>query len=136
MEVFKNVGEVFFGNEGLDSKEVALINSLSDDAITLISMNCSDDLTICFESGIEIFIRAQNCCENRYMHCEDEGDFDFHKGAFLRFVQIVDGEDEESSYGHETKFCNILTSKGVIQLVCHSEHNGYYGGICVQDKEK
>jgi hypothetical protein len=70
------------------------------------------------------------------MHCEDEGDFEFHEGAFLRFVKIVTGDDEDGYEVHETEYCNILTSKGVIQLVCHNEHNGYYGGFSVRIEEK
>jgi hypothetical protein len=138
VEDFKNVDAVFYGNEGVDEEEVTLLNSFSDDPIAKIIMD-GDELLISFESGREITIsdHGQSCCEHRYMHCEDEGDFEFHEGAFLRFVQIVAGGDDEDGYEvHETEYCNIFTSKGVIQLVCHNEHNGYYGGFCVRIVEK
>lgn len=137
MEDFKNIDAIFFENKGLDQKEVNLVNSFSDDPIAKMMMD-GDELLICFKSGREIVIsdHAQSCCEHRYMHCEDEGDFEFHEGAFLRFVQIVAGDDEDGYEVHETEYCNILTSKGVIQLVCHNEHNGYYGGFAVRIEEK
>ena len=98
----------------------------------------SEWLIITFESGskIQIMDDWQSCCENRYMHCEDEADFEYLEGSVFRFVEVVDAPDEKSEgadedHVHEVQFCNVLTSKGVIQLTSHNEHNGYYGGFDV-----
>lgn len=131
---FTNLESAFFCNKGISDRDEKIIEALSQTPISEISLK-DDVLTIDFEDdcGFTISDGGQSCCESRYMHCEDESDFDHHKGSYLRFIQVVDGEDVESEYhSHEIQFCNILTSRGVIQLVCHNEHNGYYGGFAVQ----
>lgn len=94
-----------------------------------------DELHMIFTDGevLKISDEGQSCCEARYMHCEDEGDFEYHEGAIFRGCSTVKYGVEDDEYGvHEKAFFNILTSKGVIQLVCHNEHNGYYGGFSVE----
>lgn len=128
MEEFLNIDKVTF----VDNEEPGC-EKYCGKVIEQIYME-NDVLRILFTDGelLSISDEGQSCCETRYMHCEDEGDFDYHKGAVLRGCSTVTYGEEPSGDVHETAFFNILTSKGVIQLVCHNEHNGYYGGFSVQ----
>lgn len=131
MEEFLNLDKVTF----VDNEEPGC-EKYCGKIIEQIYME-TDVLHILFTYGEHLSIsdEGQSCCESRYMHCEDEGDFDYHKGAVLRGCSTMtygDSEDGDYDAVHEKAFFNILTSKGVIQLVCHNEHNGYYGGFSVQ----
>lgn len=133
--MYKNVDIIFVENEGLEGKDRQIAEKYNGAIVTKMRMN-GDQFIVEFEQGgLSISDDAQSCCESRYMHTEDESDFEYHVGATFRFIQIVDGPDGEGSECHETKFCNVLTSKGVIQLVCHNEHNGYYGGFGINLRE-
>lgn len=128
---FKNIDKVFSSSTISNPESRAVFEKHEGKEIEQIIMN-DDRLKILFkdETGIIVYDAGQSCCEHRYMHCEDSGDFDYHEGALLRHIEVVKGSDVYDGFGyHETEFCNILTSKGVIQLVCHNEHNGYYGGF-------
>lgn len=127
---FKNIEKVFSSSTISNPKSRAVFEKYEGKEIEQIIMN-DDRLKILFKdgSGMLVYDDGHSCCEHRYMHCEDIRDFDYHEGAFLRHIEVVKGPEIESDEYHETEFCNILTSKGVIQLVCHNEHNGYYGGF-------
>lgn len=131
-EEFKNIDKVFVSNSGTDAFGEMVLEAFNGRIIDKIEL-VSDVLVI--KSGdkyLRISDDGQSCCEHRYMHTEDEDDFDYHIGSVFRFVQIVHGPDGGLGGDvHETMFCDVLTSKGVIQLVCHNEHNGYYGGFSV-----
>jgi hypothetical protein len=146
--MFKNIDKVFNDNSGINDTSLAVVELYSGQVIKKITMDSekitrdSEVLIITFESGskIQIMDDGQSCCETRYMHCEDEADFEYLQGSVFRFIEVVDAPDEENEGAgeyddvHEVQFCNILTSKGVIQLTCHNEHNGYYGGFGVEVK--
>ena len=48
-----------------------------------------------------------------------------------RVVRIVekDGPELPCAEVHETRFVEIVTTKGSVTLTTHNEHNGYYGGF-------
>lgn len=134
---FLNLDKIFTENSGFNeySTSTEALSKASGKVVNKIELDKKSDpqeLIITFddESYLKLWDDGQSCCESRYMHSEDELDFQYHKGAVFRFCEVVKGSEQEDQYGiHETEFCNILTSKGVIQLVCHNEHNGYYGGF-------
>jgi hypothetical protein len=133
MEDFKNLDKVtFVYNEQPDCEEFV------GKTISKIELFEEGDgyLVISFEDYVSLKIadKGRDCCESRYMHCEDESDFEYHEGAIFRGCSQASYEDCEGDYDevHEKAFFNILTSKGVIQLVTHNDHNGYYGGFNVQ----
>lgn len=134
---FKNINSVFNSNEGVGEKYVAILERHSGKEIKSMCIDSNDRFVVEFvdDSVIAIYDDGHSCCEHRYMHSEDELDFEYHAGSIFRFVQVVDGPDIDDCECHETKFCNVLTDKGVIQLVCHNEHNGYYGGFSIAIKE-
>lgn len=135
MEDFKGIQNVFVHNQGVGGRSLEIAEKYNGMEIVSISLN-NDVATFKFkEGGFEMRDDGQSCCESRWMHSEDEKDFDYHIGAIFRFIQVVAGDGEESSECHDTEYCNILTSKGVLQFVCHNEHNGYYGGFSVQLEE-
>lgn len=87
---------------------------------------------ISFEGGglLTVTDEGQSCCENRYMRTDD--DLDYHKGATLLGIENGKAAEEtEGEYGecHEICFVDVKTSRGVITLASHNEHNGYYGGF-------
>ena len=86
-------------------------------------------------TGVEIFDDGQDCCENRYITCDD--DLFRVEGATLVDIEIRDGPDIEGEWGdvHETRFLYINTSYGTITAETHNEHNGYYGGFVIRVKE-
>lgn len=139
--MFKNSDKAFIENSGwgiyASPNSALALERANGKEISLIELR-DDILNIYFTDGmyITIYDDGQSCCESRYMHCEDEADFEYHIGSIFRFAQVVEGDDIEDEYGvHETQYCDILTSKGVIQLVCHNEHNGYYGGFYLRVSE-
>lgn len=90
-----------------------------------------DRLYFEFEDGENMSLRddGQSCCEHRYMTTDD--DLPHYVGAELLGIEVADGPDAEDEYGecHEQQFLRINTSKGVLVVVTHNEHNGYYGGF-------
>lgn len=102
-------------------------------------MDYEDALIIQFTDNvvIKVYDSGQCCCESRYMHCEDEDELTYHIGAILTGIEVVEAEDvSDNDYDvHEVQYCNVNTSKGMVQLVCHNEHNGYYGGFILSIEE-
>ena len=72
---------------------------------------------------------GQSCCEHRYMRTDD--DCAYHKGASLIAIESGKAAEEagDDGYAHEICFVDIKTSRGVITVASHNEHNGYYGGF-------
>lgn len=102
--------------------------------ITGISM---DDKTVRldFDTGkrLEISDKGQTCCESRYLTTDD--DLEYHVGAVFLGAEVADGSCTDYEYEtHEIQFLNLKTSRGVVTIETHNEHNGYYGGffICPQ----
>jgi len=107
--------------------------------ITALSLdvdnNREDMLRITFDDGskIALYDNGQSCCETRYMRTDD--DLTHHIGATLVGGEIRDAPDIVEDGGdeaHEVQFLLITTSRGVITLSNHNEHNGYYGGFALR----
>jgi hypothetical protein len=79
-------------------------------------------------TAIRIFDGGQQCCEYRYMTCDDNLDnLDGTLTEVLEKKGPFEAEGDDAC--HETCFIEIRTSKGFITLTTHNEHNGYYGGF-------
>src|SRR5690349_2643944 len=74
---------------------------------------------------------GQSCCEHRYMTTDDSAE-DL-VGGHLVSVEVKDGphEDDGDYHVHEVQFLEIKTTKSIVTFASHNEHNGYYGGICL-----
>lgn len=106
------------------------------DSIELRTHNDEDSIFITTKEGeqIRLYDGGQSCCESRYARTDD--DLSYHVGATIvnfetrAAAEVAKGEDD---YGeHEIEFLLIITSKGVITVANHNEHNGYYGGFYVK----
>ena len=86
--------------------------------------------TIKFRDGSRALIvdEGQCCYEHRY--CSTDDDASYHDGATLLDIDVAKGPGiDDCQDCHETQFVNIRTDRGVVQLVNHNVHNGYYGGF-------
>lgn len=95
----------------------------------------NDMLTLKFTDGtaIAFYDDGQSCCEHRYMVCDD--DLPSFTGATLEGAELADAPDvEDGGEVHEVQFLRVSTSKGVIVVSNHNEHNGYYGGFSIKVK--
>jgi hypothetical protein len=95
-----------------------------------------DALCVVFEDGSQIRFadEGQDCCEHRYMTCDD--DLQSFTGA--RFVgwEVLDAPNREGDDDtHEVQFLHVRTDGGAIVCETHNEHNGYYGGFNVVVRE-
>ena len=102
----------------------------SGEPIQCIRMNDSD-FEIQLKTGkLVITDEGQNCCESRYITCDD--DLPSYVGAKIVGMDVVPGPDVETEYDtHEQMFVKIETTEGTLTLTTHNEHNGYYGGFAV-----
>ena len=90
-------------------------------------------LVFTFKDGtkLEIADDARSCCENRYMHTDD--DLPYFVGATLIDMAVLYGPDIETYLEvHEVAFLHVSTSKGHFVMNTHNEHNGYYGGFMLR----
>jgi hypothetical protein len=87
------------------------------------------------ESGIQLYDKGRSCCEERYLHTDDNLD-DFID-ATLVDGEVKEGPTTQDEYGdpHEVAFLTITTSKGAFTIETHNIHNGYYGGFWVECRE-
>lgn len=97
----------------------------------------NEGLRLNFEDGkaIRIFDGLRDCCERRYLSCDDN--LSDLVGKPLIQIEIKDLEIvEESSFGvHEIMFLQVKAGDADVTLSSHNEHNGYYGGIDVRIEE-
>lgn len=89
-------------------------------------------IRIALEGGHVVSLeQIQDCCERRYFVADD--DLAHYVGAELRDIKLARwleiNRDEDRGEAHEIAFLDIHTTKGVISICAHNEHNGYYGGI-------
>lgn len=97
-----------------------------------------NEIVLSFPMGMKLRLRdeGQNCCEMRYMTCDDNLTH-FIGATFLGYeVREVDtpGEEDEGGfvdYYHDEHVLLINTSLGAFTVVNHNEHNGYYGGFSI-----
>lgn len=99
---------------------------------TIQSTHMDDnELQLTFEGGktISIWDNGQSCCESRYMTTDD--DIQSLVGGKLLHIMTKNGPDTgDGDYEyHEQVFVEVATDKGLITLVNHNVHNGYYGGF-------
>lgn len=84
-------------------------------------------------SQYEIEDHAQSCCEHRYMNTDDCLS-EFKDSKFIS-AKIEDGPsvDIKDDWNEkDSQFLIVTTSKGQFTVVNYNEHNGYYGGFCVE----
>ena len=98
-------------------------------------------LSITFADGskLTLFDDGQSCCETRYMRTDDN--LAEYIGGRLLGAEVKDVPKligfwkDEGEYGcHDMQFLEITTSKGSFVMSNHNEHNGYYGGFCIEAK--
>ncbi len=120
---------------GGNSESVAAVNASMNRVIKKLVLD-DDTLTFTFEDGLVVSLtdEGQSCCEHRYMKTDDE--LSDYAGATLTDIEVVDAPDQEDQWGevHEIQFLRVHTSKGVVVISAHNEHNGYYGGFCIRAK--
>jgi hypothetical protein len=86
-------------------------------------------------TGIVLFDDGRSCCENRYVHTDD--DLAAFTGAVFLGCEIREASNVPDEYGdHEVQFLLVHTSLGVVTIETHNEHNGYYGGFYLRAREK
>lgn len=118
------------GNEETVNLHLAAIGK------TIKSLSSNDDLVLKFtdDTGIKIFDDGQSCCENRYMHTDD--DIQYYVGSKFLGCELRDAPNEPDEYGeHEVQFLLVNTDKGTFTMASHNEHNGYYGGFAIVIRE-
>jgi hypothetical protein len=78
---------------------------------------------------------GQNCCEQRYMVCDD--DLSFYENAEFYGIEVKDGPAVEVDYDHkECQFLIVRTSAGEFTVANYNKHNGWYGGFSLVVKEE
>lgn len=98
------------------------------------SVEVSDKVcTIRMQNGVGCTLSddGQSCCEYRHMSCDD--DLTAFVGSELIDIEIAEGPGLADEHGedHDTEFLRLKTSDGIITIVNHNEHNGYYGGFYI-----
>lgn len=100
---------------------------------TIVSARLKDDslwLDFADGTGIHFLDEGQSCCENRYMRTDD--DLASYVGATFIEAELASAPAVTDEYGeHDVQFLNVKTSKGVLTMSSHNEHNGYYGGFAI-----
>lgn len=110
------------GNAVKDAKDRTIANIKLTGGDTMLVIYFDD------ERRLEIEDCGQSCCEDRYMHTDD--DLDFYIGATFLDARIEDGPIEKIAGEYkECQFLLIDTSKGTFTVANYNEHNGYYGGF-------
>lgn len=117
---------------GVGAIEHGSANEYYGQKITAASLDAeSDRLYLSFADGRKIFIwdNGRECCEDRYMTCDD--DLSKIVGGTLARIEMKKGEDQATEdYGvHEVTFVEIGTNECFVTIATHNEHNGYYGGF-------
>ncbi len=118
---------------GGNSESVRAFTLSFGKVLTALALGTDDNLRLTFADGsvLRIYDDGQSCCESRYMRTDD--DLAYHVGATFLNAETRNAPDIETEYDvHEVQFLELTTSKGVISMASHNEHNGYYGGISVR----
>ena len=82
-------------------------------------------------AGPTVFIRDdyQQCCEQRYMTCDDPLE-DIRTETVQKVELRTGGQVQDDAFGeHEAEFLLITTNRAEYTIVTHNVHNGYYGGF-------
>lgn len=125
----KETVESFTGSVG---KKISALELMKGDTEKYYAP--ADELVFTFADGskMRMWDNGQSCCEERYMHTDD--DLAAFVGTTLMDGEIKEGPEREGEYGdvHEVEFLVITTSKGAFTIETHNIHNGYYGGFAVR----
>ena len=118
---------------------------MTNKTILRITHNGDAKVSVYFTDGTGLnFEDHPSCCENRYMVIDDdlteyEGatyvgwEISPVSGVFARELAEMYATDD---YGvHDVEFFRIMTSKGDLHIASHNEHNGYYGGFCIEPED-
>jgi hypothetical protein len=91
------------------------------------------------ESDLVIYDGGQSCCEQRWMHSDDN--LGYYSGAVLMDMSVRDGgevpaEDNAGGWDDttESQFLVVDTDKGSFTVANYNSHNGYYGGFYITAK--
>lgn len=119
---------------GGNRESVEAFNACKGKTITVLSLGEDDALHFTFDDGsrLKIWDGGQSCCESRYMRTDDKlEEFIGAKliGATIKYAAPI---SDEWGYDHEIQFLDVETDRGVFQMASHNEHNGYYGGFCIE----
>lgn len=100
------------------------------------TLDQANKIYIEFMDGTKVLLEdtGQSCCEHRYITTDD--DTSVLKGQKLVHIKVKNGpdiEDENNEY-HQTCFLEIQGNQSAVTFVTHNEHNGYYGGFCLEFK--
>ncbi len=123
---------VLIGMLGSNKDSVSAFKAAVGKEITALSLD-EEELVFTFtdSSKMKLFDDGQSCCEERYMHSND--DIQAFIGAKLISAEVRDVTDIDSEYGvHEVAFLIVTTSLGVFTVETHNIHNGYYGGFLIR----
>lgn len=116
-----------------NATSAAVVQAALGKTIAALSLNSKDNaLHFEFTDGSKMRLadEGQSCCERRYMRTDDAlSDF---VGSVLVRLEVKDGPDVRADETHNVQFLAVTTSKGVLTMVNHNEHNGYYGGFSLK----
>ena len=109
--------------------------SFVGEIITNAVFDGDSQITLSFgNKRLSISDEGQSCCEHRYMNVQD--DISYLIGKTYLGWELSDYTEEDESYAvHEIQFLNIKTSDYVLQVANHNQHNGYYGGFCIEERK-
>lgn len=124
---------VMIGMLGGNEKTVESIKTSIGKVIREVWLK-EDKLKLDFMDGTTLVLwdDGQSCCESRWMHTD--ADLPYYSGATLLDISVAAVElprSEEAYDVHEAQFLHINTSKGLLDVVTHVDHNGYYGGFWI-----
>lgn len=98
------------------------------------SISLSNDvITLKLEGGqLKITDEGQSCCESRYLTTDD--DLSVKPGERLHAIELTSCDEGKLDYDefHDIQFLEIRTSLQTLTFSSHNEHNGYYGGFCIE----
>ncbi len=123
------IGLLSRGDETVNVVRNALGKKIKD--ITMIN----DYIILEMEDGykFQLWDNGQSCCERRYMTCDDN--IKEFIGATLLNINTKDAPDINDGEVHEVQFLEFDTDRGAISVASHNEHNGYYGGFCIEAQQ-
>ncbi len=120
------MGEPVGSGRTIERVEIVVQPSQGYPDLQWLKMTFVDGTALLFED------RGQ-CCEERWMHTDD--DLSTFAGATYYGYEVAavpdppDPLDRDICEVHEMQFLNIRTSRGVLTIETHNEHNGWYGGF-------
>lgn len=93
----------------------------------------NNTFTIKTEDGNIVLTDYPDCCANKYFVCDDDLSYYVELGAEYLGYEERSVQHKEWDGNEEINFLAILTSAGEFVLASHNEHNGYYGGMNIEE---